>query len=97
MLKGANSLGDSGKAGPNNTFDPEWDPAFKKGVHGLITIAGDSNDTVLEQQANVEKIFHVGQTDASIQKTLRLVGNVRPGSEEGHEQSVSDAAAMIFH
>ena len=101
MLAQAQQLGDAGKQGPGGVFDPDWDPAFKQGVHGVINIAGDSNDTILAELYKVENIFQVGQKDATIQKVLRLVGNVRPGNEEGHEQQVflitPIAHSLIMH
>ena len=86
MLAQAQSLGDAGKIGPGDAFDPDWDPAFKNGVHGVIDIAGDCDHTIHEELSKVEKIFRVGHHDATIHKALCLVGNVRPGEEEGHEQ-----------
>ena len=46
MLSQAQSLGDSGKPGPNNSFVPDWEQTFKDGVDGLITVAGDSDKTI---------------------------------------------------
>ena len=85
MLAQAESLNDAAKAGVT-PIQPDWDDAFLNGVHGLIDIAGDSNETILEVQTKIEQIFGVGQQSATIQKVIRLVGNVRPGTEDGHEQ-----------
>ena len=89
MLADAPFLGDpgiksaSGVVDPNN---PDWIPAFKQDIHGMILVTGDCDKTVHEKLAEIERIFHVGAWDATIHEVLRIVGNVRPGAEKGHEQ-----------
>ena len=87
MLKDAkDNLGD-----PLTTTDgtPDWVPAFKHGVDGMILVSGDCRPTVAEKLAEVERIFLVGAPTATIHEAIRIVGDVRPGKEKGHEQFVS--------
>ena len=79
MLADVQTLGDEG-AGKN------WLPAFKKDIHGMILVSGDCHATVRHTLAEVEKIFHMGGQNAIIHEVLRVVGDVRPGMEKGHEQ-----------
>ena len=86
MLKDAPDLGDPGTTATADT--PDWVPAFKQGVDGMILVSGESHQTVADKLAEVEKIFCVGAHCATIHEALRIVGDVRPGSEKGHEQFV---------
>lgn len=86
MLEDAKNLGDPGTANDNT---PDWVPAFKHGVDGLILITGESQQTVAEKLAEIERIFLVRAHSATIHEAIRIVGNVRPGKEKGHEQFVS--------
>ena len=86
MLKDAKDLGDPGTATADT---PDWVPAFKQGVDGMILVSGESHQTVADKLAEIEKIFLVGSHDATIHEALRIVGDVRPGKEKGHEQFVS--------
>ncbi|KAI0833767.1 Dyp-type peroxidase [Trametes gibbosa] len=79
------SLGDPGEAAPFQPFDPHWDPAFKSDTHGVILIAGDSDDTVTATREKINQIFSVGAFGATIHETITLKGNVRPGDQKGHE------------
>ena len=86
MLADAPKLGD-----PETTAtpkSPDWVPAFKHGVDGMVLISGECHATVAEKLAEVEKIFFVGTPQATIHEALRIVGDVRPGNEKGHEQFV---------
>lgn len=65
-----------------------WTSKFKKDIHGLIMVTGDCHSTVEKRLAEVEKIFLVGETNATIHQVLSIVGDVRPGHEAGHEQFV---------
>ena len=67
---------------------PDWVPAFKHGVDGMILVSGDCHATVAEKLAEIEKILFVGTPSATIHEALRIVGDVRPGNEKGHEQFV---------
>lgn len=88
MLAGAEALGDKGTKSPSGEFSPDWVPAFKHDIHGVILITGDSHKTVDEKLAQIENIFHVGAHNALIHEVYRTVGDVRPGKEKGHEQFV---------
>ena len=86
MLADALDLGD-----PPTTADPkspDWVPAFKHGVDGMVLVSGECHATVAEKLAEIEKIFFVGTPSATIHEALRIVGDVRPGDEKGHEQFV---------
>lgn len=85
MLADAKDLGDPGTATADT---PDWVPAFKQGVDGMILVSGDSHSTVAETLADIERIFLVGAPSATIHEALRIVGDVRPGKEKGHEQFV---------
>lgn len=86
MLKDSQSLGDKGTT-TNGTFSPDWIPAFKAGnlIDVLIFFSGDSHQTVDESVKKVDLIFGVGTHNASLHEVLRIVGDVRPGAEKGHE------------
>ena len=86
MLHDAQDLGDPGTATDDT---PDWIPAFKHGVDGMILVTGECHQTVAEKLAEVERIFLVGGPYATIHETLRITGDVRPGREKGHEQFVS--------
>jgi Dyp-type peroxidase family len=85
MLADAQNLGDQGTTPSSGAFTPDWIPAFKHDIHGLILISGDCHATVDEKLAEIKKIFLVGTCHASIHEMLRIDGDVRPGSEKGHE------------
>lgn len=86
MLEDAPNLGDPGTA---TSDSPDWVPAFKQGVDGMVLVSGESRSTVAEKLAEIERIFFVGAPFATIHEALRIVGDVRPGKEKGHEQFVS--------
>ena len=88
MLKDAKDLGDPGTATDDT---PDWVPAFKYGVDGMILVTGECRQTVAEKLAEVERIFLVGSHFATIHEATRLVGDVRPGNEKGHEQCVTQS------
>ncbi|KAF7505413.1 hypothetical protein GJ744_000959 [Endocarpon pusillum] len=85
MLADAKDLGDQGSPSLGK-FDPHWIPEFKKEIHGLIQVAGDSHDTVKDKLEEIQKIFSVGNNNTTIQKVFRVTGDVRPGAQKGHEQ-----------
>ena len=87
MLAGAEGLHDKGTT-TGSKFDPDWLPAFKQQIDGVILITGECHPTVNEKLAEIKKIFKVDTQAASIHKVASIVGDVRPGSEKGHEQSV---------
>ena len=88
MLAQAEALGDKGTKPASGTFNPDWLPAFKKEIHGLILITGDSHQTVNTTMSQIKNIFSVGTPKAVVHEVLHLVGDVRPGKEKGHEQFV---------
>ena len=87
MLLDAEILGDPGQK-LSNGFDPDWIPAFKQDIHGVILVSGDSHASVALKIAEVGKIFCFGTHNATVHEVLSLVGDVRPGKEKGHEQFV---------
>lgn len=96
MLAGAETLGDPGTKPTPTTFDPKWDPAFKKDIHGVILITGDHRDTVRAKLAEIKKILPTAQEVKSV------IGDVRQGKDEdgldqkGHEQSVSPSSLVEY-
>jgi len=79
QLADAANLGDTGTTDANG-FNPNWLPAFKSEIDGVILVAGDCSASVQEGLSNVEHVL-----GKSIQKVLKVEGNVRPGKEKGHE------------
>ncbi|TRX88292.1 hypothetical protein FHL15_010796 [Xylaria flabelliformis] len=76
MLADANDLGDD---------LTDWDADFKKGIHGVITVAANNNNVLERTVDRIKKIFRVGQKDVTIEEVTRLLGQTRPGAESGHE------------
>lgn len=86
----AENLGDKGSKDPSGKFVPSnWLDAFRHPVHGVIILSGPSHGTVKAMLRDVKQIFRVGSHHASVKVVLEVVGDVRPGKEKGHEQSVS--------
>ncbi|OJT05279.1 Peroxidase 2 [Trametes pubescens] len=83
----AQALGDPGAFSgfPIRHFTPSWDAAFRNKTHGMIIVAGDSNETVAETRQRVEQCFNVGGFNATISEVITLGGHVRPGDQRGHE------------
>lgn len=50
MLKDAQNLGDQGTTPPSGTFSPDWDPAFKKEIHGKLPMS-----TLPSERLSIEK------------------------------------------
>lgn len=88
MLARAKDLGDPGTT-TGTTFSPNWIPGFKKDIHGMILVSGESHQTVAEVMKKIESIFKLEGPEASIRQVIKIVGDVRPGKEKGHEQFVS--------
>ncbi len=89
QLKDSKNLGDPGKDVDGN-FVPDWLPAFLQGnIHGVILISGDCAATITETRTTIEHIFSVGTPNATLHEVTTLIGKVRPGPEDGHEQYVS--------
>ena len=93
MHEDAPNLGDPGTA---TSDSPDWVPAFKHGVDGMVLVSGESHSTVAEKLAEIERTFFVGAPFATIHEALRIVGDVRPGKEKGHEQFVSLLSAHEY-
>ena len=86
MLADAANLGDQGATA---TSPPDWIPAFKQDIHGMFLVSGNHHETVEEKLEEVGRIFSLNGHNATIHEVIRIVGDVRPGKEKGHEQSVS--------
>ncbi|KAL9100162.1 MAG: hypothetical protein Q9163_004427 [Psora crenata] len=84
MLADAQRLGDPGSTS-SGSFNPDWIPAFKNDVHGVVIVSGDCRHRVAKQLRRIKDIFGAGTHNASIHEVLQLVGDVRPGKEKGHE------------
>ena len=84
MFADAEFLGDKGITDANK-FNPDWVPAFKGVIHGMILVSGECHATVAKKLKEIEGIFSVGAHDATIHEVIRIVGDVRPGKEAGHE------------
>ncbi|KLO19160.1 Dyp-type peroxidase [Schizopora paradoxa] len=78
--KDAHNLGDTFITDSSGQSVPDWLPAFKSGVDGVILIGGDSLPSIFEQKNKVEHIL--GNT---IHEALVVEGQARPGKEKGHE------------
>jgi deferrochelatase/peroxidase EfeB len=61
-------------------IDPAWEPLFKKTIHGVFNVTGDSRITITARILEIETIL---ATTISI--LGQVSGNVRPGNEAGHE------------
>lgn len=88
MLADAQHLGDQGSSA-SGKFDPDWIPEFKQEIHGLILVTAESRATVDKKLAMIKQMFSVGEKDATMHQVLSLVGDVRPGTQSGHEQFVA--------
>lgn len=101
MLADATTLGDQGTTLPSGEFDPDWIPAFKQDIHGLILISGESQVSVDRRKLEIERIFRVRTHSPTIHKVIRIIGDVRPGELKGHEHfgfldGISDPAVQGF-
>lgn len=80
QLSDAKSLGDPGQI-HGKDFEPDWIYPFKHEIHGVLLVAGATNQSVQ---------FHLDAALAvlvgSVREVYKIVGNVRPGPEDGHEQ-----------
>ncbi|KAI0636146.1 peroxidase TAP [Trametes polyzona] len=84
QLADAQDLGDQGQT-VNGKFVPNWIPAFKGVIHGVILISGDSDLTIAATRLVVEGIFNFGLHNALLHEVITITGTVRPGAEKGHE------------
>lgn len=87
-MKDAPTLGD--KLAADGT--PDWDPSFKKTIHGVILVAGDSHLTVDAKLLEVTLILAL-----TIKEITRIKGDVRPGPEDGHEQLSATILILVVH
>ncbi|KAH9933659.1 Dyp-type peroxidase [Epithele typhae] len=85
QLNDAQNLADSGVVGSDGKFIPNWIPAFKQQLDGVVIISGDSELTVTATQAIVKGIFNVGAAKATMHEVQTIKGTVRPGKEKAHE------------
>ncbi|KAI0399119.1 Dyp-type peroxidase [Xylaria palmicola] len=72
MLKDAPELGDK--------TEVDWDPKFKKDIHGVIIVTANSKAILDATLAGIKVIFL-----ATIIDVKTLFGHTRPGPEDGHE------------
>ena len=96
MLADSGFLGDPGTKSASGAFIPKWDPAFKQDIHAVIMVTGESHASVDNKLSEIGKIFSLGAQNASITEIIRVVGDVRPGKEKGHEQYVYLSIAAIL-
>ncbi|THH17068.1 dyp-type peroxidase [Bondarzewia mesenterica] len=85
QLKDAQNLGDKGVTDKSGNFVPDWIDAFKHPVHGVFIISGHDHPSVSKKVHEVEHIFGVDGQHPSFKEVLKVVGDVRPGKEKGHE------------
>jgi hypothetical protein len=69
---------DAGNLGDNLN---NWHPEFISQIDGLVLVAGDSHQSIQQKLAGVKVIL--GHT---VREVFTVQGDVRPGSESGHEQ-----------
>ena len=106
MLAGANLLGDPMTKSGGNVI-PKWDNNWIPGspvkdasgvttkeIHGLIMVTGDNQLRVDEKLGAIRKIFTKSDNTKIISEVHRLEGNIRPGNQKGHEQSVQLSIAQ---
>jgi hypothetical protein len=69
----------------------EWEEVFRKDdepIHGVLLVTGESRHRIEKTFGKVKKIFSIGKEGATIQEVISIFGDVRPGDEHAHEQSV---------
>ncbi|TGJ80762.1 dyp-type peroxidase [Xylaria hypoxylon] len=76
MLADASGLGDDLS---------DWDADFKKEIHAVIIVTANSTSVLERTLDHIKSIFRVGHKDTTIQEVTRLLGQTRPGAEDGHE------------
>ncbi|MCJ1244609.1 hypothetical protein MMC30_001807 [Trapelia coarctata] len=84
MLADAVNLGDQGTT-TGGVFSPDWIPAFKQNIHGMFLVSGNRHETVEEKLEDIGEIFSLKSHNATIHEVIRIIGDVRPGKEKGHE------------
>ncbi|PNS15653.1 hypothetical protein CAC42_4105 [Sphaceloma murrayae] len=85
MLSDAQTLGDKGTRKADGSFVPAWEPAFaSQDIDGVILVAGDCRSTVAQAITDVKSLFGFDQSP-SVSEVLTIVGDVRPGAQDGHE------------
>lgn len=74
--------------GQGTNFSPDWEEPFKKEIHGVIILAGDSHATVDAKLNQIKEIFGVGPGGAksSLAEVTTIRGDARPGDQSAHEQ-----------
>lgn len=71
------------KFAPGGSGTSNWVPAFKNtSIHGVFLLASDS-----EFNLDVELALLKGILGSSASEKYILKGNVRPGSQQGHERT----------
>lgn len=79
QLDDAESLGDSGK-NISGRFVPDWDPVFKSRIDGVILVATESDQTMIELTRELNDIL-----GTAVEKVYVLRGSVR--TAEGQEKN----------
>ena len=59
-----------------------WLPAFQKEVHGIIVIASDEEERVVDTLNDIGESFGFRTPRATMQEVFRVMGNALPGGRE---------------
>ncbi|KAF8907046.1 peroxidase TAP [Gymnopilus junonius] len=97
QIDAVNNLGDPKKSDGS----PDWDSHFLQDIHGMFIISGDCHNSIKKKEHEIEQLFGVQTSQASIKKIVAIRGDVRPGAEAGHEHfgfldGVSNPAVIGF-
>jgi hypothetical protein len=81
-------LNDSAFLAGQRVDAPDWEEPFKKEIHGVIILAGDSHATVDAKLNRIKEIFGIGPGNAkdSLAEVTTVRGDARPGDQSAHEQ-----------
>jgi len=80
----AEGLHDKG-TGTGPSYVPDWEQPFKKEIHGVFLLAGDSHATIDKKLHDIKNIFGVGGPKPSIKEITTVRGDTRPGDQSAHE------------
>lgn len=80
QLVDAKDLGD--------TYSPDWIPSFQRQIHGVVIVAGDSQESVDKLLREATSILQLSPLHSTCHEIVRLQGTVRPGNQKGREQYV---------
>jgi hypothetical protein len=79
---------------PSQSAEPNWIPEFKEQIDFVILITAETSPSLTERLQRVETILGMNTDKASVRQIIALEGNVRPGPNKGHEQSVEESNVM---